>query len=113
MILVFLLISTVCINEVMSNPLGGNGAGAPEDRNEFVEIFNRGGDTVDIYGWIITDFDSDDYIFPFTTLSGDSSTKIPPGGFALIMDPEYVDSGENYIITFLKSLELPDLSKNA
>lgn len=95
--LVFLLISSVCINEVMSNPLGGEGIGAPEDRNEFVEIFNKGVDTVDLYNWKITDFDADDYIFPFVSLSGDSSAKIPPGGFALIMDPEYVDSGENYM----------------
>ena len=93
----------------MSNPLGGDGAGAPEDRNEFIEIFNKGQDTVDIYNWIITDFDSEDYIFPFSILSGDSNTVILPGEFALILDPEYIDSGENYIITFLKSLKLPDL----
>lgn len=97
MTLIFLFISTVCINEIMSNPLGGSGAGAPEDRNEFVEIFNKGVDTIDIYNWKITDFDSEDNIFPFTFLSGDSNTSIPPGKYALIMDPEYVDSGENYM----------------
>ncbi|MCK4322812.1 lamin tail domain-containing protein, partial [candidate division WOR-3 bacterium] len=96
MTLIFLFISTLCINEVMSNPLGGSGAGAPEDRNEFVEIFNKGVDTIDIYNWKITDFDSEDNIFPFIFLSGDSNTSIPPGKYALIMDPEYVDSGENY-----------------
>jgi hypothetical protein len=81
----------------MSNPLGGSGAGAPEDRNEFIEIFNKGHDTVDIYNWIITDFDSEDYIFPFSILSDDSNTVILPGAFALILDPEYIDSGENYM----------------
>ncbi|MCK4226163.1 lamin tail domain-containing protein [candidate division WOR-3 bacterium] len=96
--LFFLLISMVCINEVMSNPLGSDGAaGSPEDRNEFIEIFNHGVDAVDLHNWKITDFDAVDYIIPFTALSGDSGTSIPSGGFALIMDPEYVDSGENYM----------------
>ncbi len=97
MYLILLSISSVCINEVMSNPLGGSGSGSPEDRNEFIEIFNFGPDTVDLYNWKITDFDAVDNLIPFVTLSGNSSTIVPPGGFALIMDPEYVDSGKNYL----------------
>ncbi len=92
-----MLFSVVCINEVMSNPLGSSGAGSPEDRNEFVEIFNLGSDTVDLNGWEITDFDAVDEIIPFYALSGDSNTLLLPGEFALIMDPEYVNSGENYM----------------
>jgi len=95
----FLLFSTVCINEVMSNPLGSSGAGSPEDRNEFIEVFNTGPDTVNLNGWEITDFDFDavDKIVPFYALSGDSSAIVLPGEFALILDPEYLDSGENYM----------------
>jgi hypothetical protein len=93
----FLLFSAICINEVMSNPLGSSGAGSPEDRNEFVEIFNMGPDAVDLSGWKITDFDAVDEIISFYALSGDSNTALMPGEFALIMDPEYVDSGENYM----------------
>jgi hypothetical protein len=93
----FLLFSAVCINEVMSNPLGSGGAGSPEDRNEFVEIFNMGPDAVDLVGWKITDLDAVDEIIPFYELSGDSNTILMPGEFALVMDPEYVGSGENYM----------------
>lgn len=97
MYFLFMLFSAVCINEVMSNPLGSSGAGSPEDRNEFVEVFNMGFDTVDLNGWVITDFDAVDEIGPFYSLSGDSNTILLPGGFALIMDPEYMDAGENYM----------------
>jgi hypothetical protein len=97
MYFLFLLFSDVCINEVMSNPLGSGGVGSPEDRNEFVEIFNAGPDVVDLDGWLITDFDAVDEIISFSELSGNLNTVISPGEFALIMDPEYVDSGENYM----------------
>lgn len=93
----FLLFSAVCINEVMSNPLGVSGVGSPEDRNEFVEIFNNGPDAVDLNGWQITDFDAVDEIAPFYSLSGDSNSVLMPGGFALVIDPEYVDTGENFM----------------
>ena len=93
----FLLFSAVCINEVMSNPLGSSGAGSPEDRNEFVEIFNIGPGAVNLTGWQITDFDAVDEVVPFFALSGDSNAVLMPGEFALIMDPEYLDSGESYM----------------
>jgi hypothetical protein len=48
-------------------------------------------------GWEITDFDANDEIVSFSALSGNSNTVISPGQYALIMDPEYVDSGENYM----------------
>jgi len=97
MYFLFLLFSDVCINEVMSNPLGSGGAGSPEDRNEFIEIFNLGSVAVDLDGWLITDFDAVDEIISFSALSGNSNTLLLPGEYALIMDPEYVDSGENYM----------------
>jgi len=97
MYFLFLLCSAVCINEIMSNPMGSSGVGAPEDRNEFIEIFNIGTDAVDLSGWTITDFDAIDEIVPFEALSGDFNSLLLPGKYALIMDPEYVDSGENYM----------------
>jgi len=97
MYFLFLFFSFVCINEVMSNPLGTSGSGFPEDRNEFIEIFNLGSTPVDLKGWKITDFDAVDVIVPFCVFSSDSNTLLMPGEFALIMDPEYVDSGENYM----------------
>jgi hypothetical protein len=93
----FLLFSDVCINEVMSNPLGSVGVGSPEDRNEFIEIFNVGSDAVDMDGWLITDFDAVDELVSFSALSGNFNTLLLPGEYALIMDPDYVDSGENYM----------------
>jgi hypothetical protein len=97
MYFLFLLFSSVCINEVMSNPLGSSGTNSPEDRNEFVELLNIGIDAVDLNGWKITDFDAVDEIVAFYALSGDLNTILEPGEFALVMDPEYVDSGENYM----------------
>jgi len=97
MYFLFLLFSDVCINEVMSNPLGSGGVGLSEDRNEFVEIFNKGPEAVNLNGWQITDFDAVDEIVPFSSLSGNSNTVLLPGEFALVMDPEYIDSGDNYM----------------
>jgi hypothetical protein len=97
MYFLFLLFYTICINEVMSNPIGSSGTGAPEDRNEFVEIFNMGPDSCDLSGWSVTDFDAVDEIESFSALSGNSNTVISPGEFALILDPEYIDSGEHYM----------------
>lgn len=81
----------------MSNPLGSSGIGSSEDRNEFIEIFNLGLEPVDLKGWKISDFDAVDEIVPFYLLSRDSNTILLPGGFALILDPEYPDSGEYHM----------------
>ena len=97
MYFLLLLFSDVCINEVMSNPLGSGGVGSSEDRNEFIEIFNVGSDAVDMGGWLITDFDAVDELVSFSALSGNFNTLLLPGEYALIMDPDYVDSGENYM----------------
>lgn len=97
MIVSIMLILSVQINEIMSNPLGGSGAGKAEDRNEFIEIYNEKSCTVDLSGWIITDFDSEDSLLSFYSLSPDSSCRLAPEKYALIFDPEYKDSGENYM----------------
>lgn len=89
--------SRIVINEVMANPRGVTGAGFPEDRNEFVELFNTSQETVNVQGWRITDFDATDSIIAWfdTTLLVKypnvviSSSLIPPNRYALILDPEY------------------------
>jgi len=76
---------TVVINEVMANPLD-------EDTGEFVELYNWGDAPVDLLGWRLADAaDTNDVILDFTASSdwGRPGTVIPPGGYALVVDPEY------------------------
>ena len=90
-------ISPIVINEVMANPKGSSGIGYPEDRNEFVELFNISAEPVDIRGWRITDFDATDSIIAWhdTAILSQypdviiNSTVIPGNNYALILDPEY------------------------
>jgi hypothetical protein len=93
--------SRVVINEVMANPRGPDShAHYPEDRNEFVELYNLSDDTVDLQGWHLTDFDDVDTLLAWTdTLIRNryphvrtGSTRLPPHSFAVILDPEYVDT---------------------
>jgi hypothetical protein len=85
------------ITEVMANPKGKTGRFYPEDRNEFVEVFNVSNETIDIGTYKITDFDAIDSIVPFkdTTILIKyptlkiNTTRIPPKSYCLILDPEY------------------------
>lgn len=89
--------SRVVINEVMANPMGATGAGKPEDRNEFIELYNMSDETINLAGWRITDFDAIDIIQKWTDTSLlnkypsviINSTDLAPHSFALILDPEY------------------------
>jgi hypothetical protein len=77
--------SEVIINEVLANPWD-------EDTGEFVELLNRGHEAVDVAGWRLADaVDTndliEDYAGPYDW--GRPGTVIPPGGFALVVDPEY------------------------
>jgi hypothetical protein len=56
-----------------------------EDTGEFVEIYNAGYDSIDLYGLMISDGDQDDMIIDFE--KGD--TFLEPGGYALVIDAEY------------------------
>jgi competence ComEA-like helix-hairpin-helix protein len=67
------------INEFMSNPVD-------EDTGEFVELYNQGSQAVDAAGLVISDGDATDVLGAFP---GSSTTLIPAGGYALILDPEY------------------------
>lgn len=92
--------SRVVINEVMANPKGVTGAGFPEDRNEFVELFNVSQETVNVRGWRITDFDATDSIIAWSDSSilikypnvRINRSLIPPNQYALILDSEYTMS---------------------
>jgi len=59
----------VIINEVCYNPFTG------DDRDEFVELYNRGPSAVDLSGWSFTEGIS--FLFP-------DGTSIDPGGYLLV-----------------------------
>lgn len=95
-------LSQVVINEVMANVKGkDSGIGTPGDRNEFVELLNVTVDTVDVDGWFLDDGDARDVLEAWTdSLIGDpdvmiNTTRIPPGAYAVILDPEYTDIGDS------------------
>jgi len=94
------LLGQIILTEIMNNPTGGETSIPGGDSNEYIELFNSGEDTVDLTGWSFTDGDDDDIIVPaadiMTPLPSDpdgiyNSMLLPPGGFALILDPEYID----------------------
>ncbi len=98
------IIMRLVITEVMANPFGSTGKLEPEDRNEYVELFNNSDSTVDLTGFHITDLDSkdtiiawtDDKILSFYPGVKINELKLAPFSYALIMDPEYtvVDSAK-------------------
>ena len=68
----------LALTEVMSNPLG-------EDTGEFVEIYNRGVDPIDVTGLLLTDGDAIDRIVGYMG----ASAVIPGGGYGVILDAEH------------------------
>ncbi len=115
MIFLVFLLSIPVISEVMSNVKGSDSqsGGVPGDRNEFIEIFNLGNDTIDLSGYRIIDFDAVDDIIPWTDDSiflyyPDvliNTTKVPPKSFALILDPEYLEEGDG---TYVRPYNFPE-----
>ena len=98
------ILAVPVINEVMSNPKGQeSGSLSPGDRNEFIEIYNSGDDTLDLSGFKIRDNQEEDTLLAFPDEIKNyfpevvCDTRIPPGGYALILDREYLEQGENYI----------------
>ena len=57
--------SDIIINEIMYNPSGSLG---PDDKYEYVELYNRGSTPVDLSGWVLRD-DNDIHSFLITTFS--------------------------------------------
>ncbi|MEO0023092.1 MAG: lamin tail domain-containing protein [candidate division WOR-3 bacterium] len=58
-LLAALILSRIVVTEVMSNPAGADGARYPEDRNEFVEVYNAGSRAVDLFNYRISDGDAE------------------------------------------------------
>ncbi len=99
---IFLMVIGIpIINEVMANPMGTeSGSGSPGDRNEFVEIYNLSDSPVDMANYFLADRMETDEIVPFPDSSITElypgtvvSTVIPPGGYGLILDREYMEEG--------------------
>jgi len=92
--------SRIVITEVMANPAGKFGAHMPEDRNEFIELYNPTNTAIDLNEWTINDGDAPDVLTAWTDsslLAVDSSLIIGyswlnPGGYAVVLDPEYTDT---------------------
>lgn|GEM_PF-4519567 len=77
--------SDVILSEVLANA-------QDEDTGEFVELYNKGTTSVDVAGWFLKDTSDindtlKDYIGAYDI--GVSGTTIAPGGFAVVVDPDY------------------------
>ncbi len=100
LLLALVAVSRVVITEVMANPLGSTGAHAPEDRNEFVELYNPTQEAVDLMGWILDDLDGsldrliawrDSSILGANPTAIINYTWLGPGKYAVVLDSEYTD----------------------
>ena len=98
-LLVLLGASRIVITEVMADPRGVTGVHMPEDRNEFVELYNPTDTTIDLLDWTIDDGDAVDRLRAWTDssiLNPESlligTTLLDPGHYAAVLDPEYTDT---------------------
>ncbi|MDD5087654.1 MAG: lamin tail domain-containing protein [bacterium] len=70
------------LNEIMFNPSGD------EDTDEFIELFNDGTTSVDLFGWRVSDGTGTDSIVAI-----EQGLIARPGQYILILDPDYFDDG--------------------
>ncbi len=70
--------SVLVITEVLANALN-------EQTGEFVELWNSGASDVNLSSLVVSDGDSSDALVPW----GGGDTILPPGAYALIVDPNY------------------------
>ncbi len=88
------------INEVMANPPGREATSG--DKNEYIEIYNPDSETVSLSGYRISDGDEIDSIISFQDSSilqlypgvVLNSFDLPAGGYAVIIDQEYLDTSD-------------------
>lgn len=68
----------VVINEFMANPVG------TEPDNEWVELYNKGGSSIDVNGWVLYDsFDTHPLVISASNVAG-GSTILNPGSFLVV-----------------------------
>lgn len=99
LLVLLLCASRAVITEVMANPAGPSGAHQPEDRNEFIELYNPGNEAVDLFDWTVDDGDNTDQLVAWTDLSildvhpnlRINYTWLEPGRYAVVLDSEYTD----------------------
>jgi hypothetical protein len=89
----------IVVTEVMANPAGKSGSHYPEDRNEFVELYNPTDSAIDLLGWVLSDGDAEDRLTAWTDSSILNNcpalrigrTWLYPGCYAVVLDSEYTD----------------------
>jgi len=100
--------TSIKINELFPNP-----EESPEKKNEFVELYNFGDDSIDFAGWSIEDktgsyklagaIDSQDYIAFYNTVTlnnnGDEIKLLNPSG-GIVSQVPYGKAAENYSYSF-------------
>ncbi len=98
-LLVLVTASRIVVTEVMADPKGITGSRYPEDRNEFVELYNVSDSAIDLLDWTIDDGDAVDRLRAWTDstiLNAGSlrlgTTWLDPGCYAVVLDPEYTDT---------------------
>ncbi len=97
--LILLLFLQPIISEVLNDAPGSESTSGR--RNEWIEIYNPGPDTIDLSLYGITDFDepvdsiiawTDSTILKFYPGVIFGNTKLPPERFGVILDPDYTDT---------------------
>ncbi len=75
------------VSEVMANPI-------VEGAGEFVELYNPTAADIDAAGLVLSDGDALDWVYPYAG----GATLVPPGGYAVILDPDYATLADPYDI---------------
>lgn len=70
------------LSEIMFNPAGD------ENADEFIELYNDGSTSVDLYGWRVSDGTGTD-----TIIALEQGLLVHPGQYVLILDPDYFENG--------------------
>jgi len=100
LLLALVCASRIVITEVMADPKGKTGPHYPEDRNEFVELYNPTDTAINLNGWTIDDGDAVDKLQAWTDstiltrspLLRINQTWLDSGCYAVVLDPEYTDT---------------------
>ncbi|PID27421.1 MAG: hypothetical protein CR982_05615 [Candidatus Cloacimonadota bacterium] len=81
------LYSQIIINEIMFNPNGN------EYHTEFVEIYNKGNNPIDLTNFTIGDQDEQDNILPYNE---NFTNILPPMSYGIILDSSYEENSTYY-----------------